>query len=190
MSGCGENQKVKYTASSFIGKSLTWLVSHLVTPENKRIKRYIYGIALQIHTMVAATEPTTIQSVVQKARMLTNEAIRNEALKKITEKRWNSREPTRDGKTKDDNKRPKTGKAGPRMVTLVNTRNPTAARGACFECGGLPPSQEFKFRINLIPGAMPVTNSPYRLAPSEMEELSSQLRELQDKGFIRPSSLP
>ncbi|GKF05495.1 putative reverse transcriptase domain-containing protein, partial [Tanacetum coccineum] len=37
---------------------------------------------------------------------------------------------------------------------------------------------------------MPVAKSPYRLAPSEMEELSGQLKELQDKGFIRPSSLP
>ncbi|GJT04280.1 putative reverse transcriptase domain-containing protein [Tanacetum coccineum] len=37
---------------------------------------------------------------------------------------------------------------------------------------------------------MPVAKSPYRLAPSETEELSSQLRELQDKGFIRPSSSP
>ncbi|GKE08576.1 putative nucleotidyltransferase, ribonuclease H [Tanacetum coccineum] len=37
---------------------------------------------------------------------------------------------------------------------------------------------------------MSVAKSPYRLAPSEMEELSSQLRELQDKGFIRPSPSP
>ncbi|GJX91266.1 putative reverse transcriptase domain-containing protein [Tanacetum coccineum] len=42
----------------------------------------------------------------------------------------------------------------------------------------------------LVPGAIPVTKSPYRLAPSEMEELSGQLKELQDKGFIRPSSSP
>ncbi|GKB29962.1 putative reverse transcriptase domain-containing protein [Tanacetum coccineum] len=42
----------------------------------------------------------------------------------------------------------------------------------------------------LIPGATPVAKSPYRLAPSEMEELSGQLKELQDKGFIRPSSSP
>ncbi|GKD94146.1 reverse transcriptase domain-containing protein [Tanacetum coccineum] len=39
---------------------LTRLVPHLVTPENKMIKRYIYGLALQIRKMVAATEPTTI----------------------------------------------------------------------------------------------------------------------------------
>ncbi|GJY17171.1 hypothetical protein Tco_0388662 [Tanacetum coccineum] len=45
-------------------------------------------------------------------------------------------------------------------------------------------------RINLVPGATPVAKSPYRLAPSEMQELSEQLRELQDKGFIRPSHFP
>ncbi|GJW82839.1 putative reverse transcriptase domain-containing protein [Tanacetum coccineum] len=44
-----------------------------------------------------------------------------------------------------------------------------------------------KFRIDLVPGATPVAKSPYRLAPSEMQELSGQLQELQDKGFIRPS---
>ncbi|GJX14901.1 hypothetical protein Tco_0206659 [Tanacetum coccineum] len=59
-----------------------WLVPHLVTPENKRIERYIYSLALQIRAMVAATEPTTIQSVVLKAGMLIDEAIRNGSLKK------------------------------------------------------------------------------------------------------------
>ncbi|GKB85317.1 putative reverse transcriptase domain-containing protein [Tanacetum coccineum] len=58
------------------------------------------------------------------------------------------------------------------------------------DLSGLPPSREFEFCIDLILGAIPVVNYPYRLAPSKMEELSSQLRELQDKGFIRPSSLP
>ncbi|GJX93348.1 putative reverse transcriptase domain-containing protein [Tanacetum coccineum] len=37
---------------------------------------------------------------------------------------------------------------------------------------------------------MPVAKSPYHLAPTEMQELSNQLKELQDKGFIRPSSSP
>ncbi|GKB07323.1 hypothetical protein Tco_0835607 [Tanacetum coccineum] len=41
-----------------------------------------------------------------------------------------------------------------------------------------------------IPGAAPVARSPYHLAPSEMQELSTQLKELSDKGFIRPSSSP
>ncbi|GJW67863.1 putative reverse transcriptase domain-containing protein [Tanacetum coccineum] len=58
------------------------------------------------------------------------------------------------------------------------------------DLSGLPPIREIKFQIELIPGATPVAKSPYRLAPSELEELSGQLKELQDKGFIRPSSSP
>ncbi|GJZ36741.1 hypothetical protein Tco_0582932 [Tanacetum coccineum] len=112
MNRCRANQMVKYTANSFIDKALTWwnthvqtrgreaivgmtwedfktlmreeLVPHLVTPENKRIERYIYFLAPQIHAMVAAMEPTTIQGVVLKAVMLTDEAIRNGSLKKNT----------------------------------------------------------------------------------------------------------
>ena len=55
---------------------------------------------------------------------------------------------------------------------------------------GLPPVCSVEFRIDLVPGATPVAKSPYRLAPSEMQELASQLQELADKGFIRPSSSP
>ncbi|GKD09153.1 hypothetical protein Tco_1188838, partial [Tanacetum coccineum] len=227
MSGCEENQKVKYTADYLIGKALTWcnsqvqtrgreaavdmtwedfkaltreelclnnemqkmeikLVPHLVTHKNKRIERYIHGLAPQIRAMVAVTEPTTIQSVVLKAGMLTDEAIKNGALKKISENRGNNGEPSRDGNVRDDNKRSRTGRAfatitnpvrkeytgaapkclncnyyhqpevpcrlctksnrfehiakdcrmGPRVVNPLNARNPTTARGACFECGG------------------------------------------------------
>nr|GEX78200.1 putative reverse transcriptase domain-containing protein [Tanacetum cinerariifolium] len=55
------------------------------------------------------------------------------------------------------------------------------------DLSGLPHIQEIKFRIELIPGAIPIAKSPYHLAPSELEELSGKLNELQDKGFIRPS---
>ncbi|GJT99953.1 putative reverse transcriptase domain-containing protein, partial [Tanacetum coccineum] len=58
------------------------------------------------------------------------------------------------------------------------------------DLSGLPPIQEIKFQIELIPGVTSVAKSPYRLAPSELEELLGQLKELQDKGFIRPSSSP
>ncbi|GJZ32433.1 putative reverse transcriptase domain-containing protein [Tanacetum coccineum] len=54
---------------------------------------------------------------------------------------------------------------------------------------GLPPTRQIEFQIDLVPGTAPVTRSPY-LAPSEMQELSTQLQELSDKGFIRPSSSP
>ncbi|GJU15568.1 putative reverse transcriptase domain-containing protein [Tanacetum coccineum] len=55
---------------------------------------------------------------------------------------------------------------------------------------GLPPMCEIEFRIDLIPGALPVIKSPYRLTRSEMMELSNQLKELQEKGFIRPIHSP
>ncbi|GKF39397.1 putative reverse transcriptase domain-containing protein [Tanacetum coccineum] len=58
------------------------------------------------------------------------------------------------------------------------------------DLSGLPPQRQVEFRIDLIPGATPVAKSPYRLAPSEMQELLEQLQELQDKGFIRPSHSP
>ncbi|GJT19865.1 putative reverse transcriptase domain-containing protein [Tanacetum coccineum] len=55
---------------------------------------------------------------------------------------------------------------------------------------GLPLTQQVEFQIDLVHGAAPVAWAPYRLAPSEMKELSKQLKELSDKGFIRPSSSP
>ncbi|GJX89714.1 putative reverse transcriptase domain-containing protein [Tanacetum coccineum] len=55
---------------------------------------------------------------------------------------------------------------------------------------GIPPPRQVEFRIDLVPGAAPVARAPYQLAPSEMKELSEQLKEVSDKGFIRPSSSP
>nr|GEX19744.1 reverse transcriptase domain-containing protein [Tanacetum cinerariifolium] len=60
MSGCSIDQKVKYTAGSFMER----IVPHLVTSESMRMERYVYGLALQIHRMVAATEPKTMQKAV------------------------------------------------------------------------------------------------------------------------------
>ncbi|KAK1424581.1 hypothetical protein QVD17_19914 [Tagetes erecta] len=55
---------------------------------------------------------------------------------------------------------------------------------------GTPPDREIEFQIDLVPGAQPVAKAPYHLAPSEMKELMTQLKELLDKGFIRPSTSP
>ncbi|GJR49852.1 putative reverse transcriptase domain-containing protein [Tanacetum coccineum] len=55
---------------------------------------------------------------------------------------------------------------------------------------GLPSARPVEFQIDIIPGAAPVAQALYRLAPSKMKELSKQLQELSDKGFIRPSSSP
>ncbi|GKA36243.1 putative reverse transcriptase domain-containing protein [Tanacetum coccineum] len=55
---------------------------------------------------------------------------------------------------------------------------------------GLPLIRQVELQIDLVPGVAPVAQAPYRLAPSKMEELSTQLQELSDKGFIRQSSSP
>ncbi|KAF5781274.1 putative nucleotidyltransferase, Ribonuclease H [Helianthus annuus] len=58
------------------------------------------------------------------------------------------------------------------------------------ELPGLPPHRQVEFQIDLAPAAAPVARAPYRLAPGELQELSNQLQELLDRGFIRPSSSP
>nr|GEW65901.1 hypothetical protein [Tanacetum cinerariifolium] len=55
---------------------------------------------------------------------------------------------------------------------------------------GLPSIRQVEFQINLIPGVEPVARASYRLAPSEIQELSDQLQELADRGFIQPSTSP
>ncbi|GKA36735.1 putative reverse transcriptase domain-containing protein [Tanacetum coccineum] len=55
---------------------------------------------------------------------------------------------------------------------------------------GLPPVRQVEFQIVLILRETPVARAPYRIVPSEMQELSNQFQELSDRGFIRPSTSP
>ncbi|GJX89897.1 putative reverse transcriptase domain-containing protein, partial [Tanacetum coccineum] len=183
-SGCAENQKVKYAASSFINKALTWwntqvqargreaaigmswvdfkallveefcpsnemeklesefwnhtmvganhtrytdrfhelakLVPHLVTPESKRIRRYINGLAPQICGMLRATQPTTIHSAILKAGILTDEAVRCGTLTRTIEKRKEVEETSKQGGSWKDNKKAKVGK---RFIATPPPRN-------------------------------------------------------------------
>ncbi|GKE81842.1 hypothetical protein Tco_1551842, partial [Tanacetum coccineum] len=108
---------------------LARLVPHLVTPENMMIERYVYGLAPQNRGMVATTEPKTMQKAVQISGALTDEAVRNESIKKV-EKRGNA------GKNKngrDDNKRTRTGNVFATTINPVGREN--MAVRACYECG-------------------------------------------------------
>ncbi|KAG8474369.1 hypothetical protein CXB51_034047 [Gossypium anomalum] len=58
------------------------------------------------------------------------------------------------------------------------------------ELPGLPPVKEVEFGIELTPSTTPIFIAPYRMAPLELKELKTQLQELTDKGFARPSSSP
>ena len=54
----------------------------------------------------------------------------------------------------------------------------------------LPPERNTDFIIDLVPGTAPISKTPYRMAPIELKEFKTQLQELHDKGFIRPSFSP
>jgi hypothetical protein len=58
------------------------------------------------------------------------------------------------------------------------------------ELPGMPPEREVEFYIDLIPGTAPIAKRPYRMAPTELPELKLQIIELQQKGYIHPSSSP
>jgi hypothetical protein len=54
----------------------------------------------------------------------------------------------------------------------------------------LPPNQEIEFTIDLALGTTPIAKRPYRMAATELAELKKQLNELEQKGYVRPSSSP
>ncbi|GJR47221.1 reverse transcriptase domain-containing protein [Tanacetum coccineum] len=146
---------------------MTWeefkvLMREELCPNNKMQK---LEAEFWCHAMVGASHATYTDRFHELARLVPhlvtpeNKRIeRNGALKRNTDKRGNSREPSRDGNVRDDTKRSRTGRAfaiitnpvrkeytghfakdcraGPRMVIPLNVRNSTTARGACFECGG------------------------------------------------------
>jgi hypothetical protein len=58
------------------------------------------------------------------------------------------------------------------------------------ELPGMPPDRDVEFVIELQPGTAPISKRPYRMPPKELAELKTQLQELLDKGYIRPSSSP
>jgi hypothetical protein len=58
------------------------------------------------------------------------------------------------------------------------------------ELPGLPPKREVEVSIDTFPGVPPTAQQPYRMAPAELNKLKTQLQELLDKGFIRPSNSP
>nr|GEU40172.1 hypothetical protein [Tanacetum cinerariifolium] len=174
MCRCSIDQKVKYTAGSFVEfcpsheiqkfetelwnhvmvgagyaaytdkfHDLARLVPHLVTPESRKIERYVHGLALWIREMVAATEPKTIHKAMQISGVLTDETVNNGSIKKV-KKRGNVGEPSMDKNGRDDNKRTRTGndftsttnpdyRGIPRNVNPVNARKLNVR--ACYECG-------------------------------------------------------
>ncbi|KAL4362299.1 hypothetical protein GQ457_04G021100 [Hibiscus cannabinus] len=81
---------------------------------------------------------------------------------------------------------PNLGKARPRDI-----RNVCDFPGVYLEeLPGLPPDREAEFAIETHVDSAPVSISLYRMAPKKLKELKTQLQELLDRGFIRPSTSP
>ena len=59
-----------------------------------------------------------------------------------------------------------------------------------YELLGLPPYRDVDFKIELHPGMTPISMTPHRMAPAELQELKVQLQDLLDRGLIRPSTSP
>ncbi|GKC79099.1 putative reverse transcriptase domain-containing protein, partial [Tanacetum coccineum] len=165
-----ENVRAGHAAYTDRFHELARLVPHLVTPESRMIKRYVYGLAPQIRGMVEATEPKIMQKAVQISGALTDEAVRNGPIKKA-EKRGNIGEPIKDKNSRDDNKRTRTVnvfattvnpdcRGVPRNVNPVNAKNPTVR--ACYECGSTDHVRSVCPRWNRAQG--PGENRPNQVA--------------------------
>ncbi|GJR83802.1 putative reverse transcriptase domain-containing protein [Tanacetum coccineum] len=169
---------------------LAILVPHLVTPKSRKIERYVYGLAPQIRRMVAATEPKTMQKVVQISNRLTDEAVRNGSIKKV-EQRGNIGEPSKDKNGRDDNKRTMTRNAFATTANPVgrentghlardcrvvvrnlkpeNVRNLTPAHGACHKCGSTDHLKPACPRLNRAQGPGRKSSKPSCIEPSELD---------------------
>jgi hypothetical protein len=58
------------------------------------------------------------------------------------------------------------------------------------ELPGMPPDREVEFVIDLLPSTAPISKRPYKMSVEELKELKKQLTEVQEVGYIRPSSSP
>ncbi|GJX90754.1 putative reverse transcriptase domain-containing protein, partial [Tanacetum coccineum] len=145
MSGFSIDQKVKYTAGSFMEFCPSYKMQKL---ESELWNHAMVGAGHAAYTdrfhelarlvpnlicgMVAAMEPKTIQKVMQISGALTDEAVRNGSIKKV-EKRGNVGEPSKDKNGRDDNKRTKTGNAFATTVNPVGREN-TGTWPKCTTC--------------------------------------------------------
>ncbi|GJV83242.1 putative reverse transcriptase domain-containing protein [Tanacetum coccineum] len=142
------SQQASHAAYTDRFHELARLVPHLVTSENRRIERYVYGLAPQIRGMVAATEPSIIQKAVQIVGTLTDEALRNGSIKKNPQKKGNRGEPSKDRNRRDGNKRTRTGNAFATITNPVRREN-TSAVPKCTTCNfHQPPKTPYRTCFN------------------------------------------
>ncbi|GKD95466.1 putative reverse transcriptase domain-containing protein [Tanacetum coccineum] len=198
-------------------QELELMCAGMFPEESDKIEKYVGGLPDMIHGSVMVSKPKTMQDAIEFATELMEKKIRTFAERQSENKRkqddnqqqqHNKRQntgrayaigsgekkPYRESKPlcskcnyhHDGQCAPKCHKCN-RVGHLAHDCRSTANSNTANNQRG---TGAVEFQIDLIPGAAPVARALYRLAPSEMKELSDQLRELSDKGFIRPNSSP
>ncbi|GJX75590.1 putative reverse transcriptase domain-containing protein [Tanacetum coccineum] len=112
---------------------LAKLVPHLVTPEAKRVTRYINGLPSQIRGMLRATQLATIQAAICTVGILTDEAVRKGTLAKADEKRKERDEASKSESVGEDEKKAKGGRG---FVAAVPLRRENGNFPKCARCKG------------------------------------------------------
>ncbi|GJU60506.1 hypothetical protein Tco_1238272 [Tanacetum coccineum] len=162
-------------------QELALLCVRMFTEEFDKIERYVGGFPDMIHESVVASKPMTMQEATEIATELMDKRIRTFADRQIENKRKQD-----NNQQQPKNKRQNTGRAYAAGIGVLLMPTLLITKGALGQdLLGLPPTRQVEFQIDLIPGATPVARAPYPLAPSKIKELSEQLKELSDKGFIR-----
>ncbi|GJX44809.1 putative reverse transcriptase domain-containing protein [Tanacetum coccineum] len=157
-------------------QELTLICTKFVANETEKVDKYMSGLLDNIYGNVKSSRPKTLDETIELANNLMDQKLRTYAERQTDNKR-----------KADDSSRNNHGHQQQlKDVPIVQYFLEVFPE----DLPGLPPARPVEFQIDLIPGAAPVARAPYRLAPSEIKELSEQLQELSYKGFIRPSSSP
>ncbi|GKA64766.1 putative reverse transcriptase domain-containing protein [Tanacetum coccineum] len=184
MSGCMDSQRVKYSVGSFIGKALTWWNSEIRT----RGRVAAVGMSWEDFKILTreefcpSNEMQTLETEVWNHAIVGALAMLRILISFMT---WLGMDWLSDHKAEITYHEKAKEKKQEDIVVVRDF-----PKVFPDDLSGLPLVREIEFRIELVLGAMLVEKSPCRLAPSELEEFSGQLKVLQDKGFIRPSSSP
>nr|GEU79001.1 reverse transcriptase domain-containing protein [Tanacetum cinerariifolium] len=176
----------------------TFEIIECVEGRKKKVELYIKGLPEIIKVETTSSRPVTLNKAIRMAHVLMEQKIqaKNKRIAEGLKRKW---EKISQGNNNNNHNQD----AGKEAIKALSVRRKlTEEVETCkvkpmsfvmpstTKARILPPPRQVEFKIELIPGAALVARAPYRLAPSELKELSYQLKELSEKGFIRPSSSP
>nr|GEV59478.1 putative reverse transcriptase domain-containing protein [Tanacetum cinerariifolium] len=193
-SNCNEDCKVKFATGTLTGEALSWWNSFAQPIGIEEAYKVTWGLPRSIEGNVTTSKPQTLQEAISithsfdivigmdwfskyHAKILCDEKVVH--IRVDGETLIIQADRTQVMEKKSDEKRLEDIPVVREFLEVFPEDLP-----------GLPLVRQVEFQIDLIPGAEPVAQAPYILAPLEMQELSDQLQELANRGFIRPSTSP